>query len=144
MKALCTTFLMSILFTACSVKPEPLVMGRDACYTCKMTLVDNKFGAEVVTKKGKIYKFDDLNCMLKFHHAGYESKENISSWMVALYTEPKQLLDATHAFYSQSEQVKSPMAGNVAAFHSKEEMEKYNTEWNGKILTWKELSEQFK
>ena len=58
--------LIGLAMLGCSAKPEPLVFGKDACYTCKMTLVDSKYGAELVTQKGKIYKFDDLNCMLNF------------------------------------------------------------------------------
>lgn len=144
MKIQLTIFILGIVLSACSVKPEPLVMGKDACHSCKMTLVDNKFGAEIVTKKGKIYKFDDLNCMLKFYNAGHESKENISNCLVAVYTDPTQLIDATNAFYVESELVKSPMAANIAAFSNMQEMEKFNVEWKGKTLAWSELSEQFK
>lgn len=144
MKTLLTIVILGIVISACSVKPEPLVMGKDACHSCKMTLVDNKFGAEIVTKKGKIYKFDDLNCMVKFYNAGHEPKDNISSCIVAAYTDPTKLLDATKAIYVESEMVKSPMAANIAAFSSKQEMEKFNLEWKGKTLTWNELSGQFK
>ncbi|QLH31771.1 MAG: hypothetical protein HWD62_04430 [Cyclobacteriaceae bacterium] len=36
---------MMLFLWGCAAKPEPLVFGSDACYTCKMTLVDRKFGA---------------------------------------------------------------------------------------------------
>ena len=32
--------------------------------------MDPKFGGEVITKKGKIYKFDDLHCMVSFLKSG--------------------------------------------------------------------------
>ncbi|MCX8489678.1 MAG: hypothetical protein ORN54_01270 [Cyclobacteriaceae bacterium] len=41
-----------LLFISCSTEPEPLVYGTDICHFCKMTLMDKKFGAELVTKKG--------------------------------------------------------------------------------------------
>ncbi|MDX1911017.1 MAG: hypothetical protein SFV22_06010, partial [Saprospiraceae bacterium] len=49
---------------ACSTGPEPIRYGQDNCHACKMTLTDRRFGAEIVTKKGKVYKFDDLNCLM--------------------------------------------------------------------------------
>ena len=109
-----------------------------------MTLVDSKFGAEIVTKKGKIYKFDDLNCMMKFIGSGYEPDENIALQLVVDFTQPETLINAQQAFYSQSEQVKSPMASHIAAFEKKEDVERYNKEWTGVTLTWEELVKQAK
>ncbi|SHH16920.1 copper chaperone NosL [Chryseolinea serpens] len=139
MKYLAVSFIALVSLFSCSVKPEPLVMGKDACYTCKMTLVDEKFGAEILTRKGKIYKFDDLNCMVNFIHSGYEPKENVASYLVANYVGTPKLLDATKSFYSQSDLIRSPMAGHVAAFERKDEFEKFNAEWHGTMLSWDEL-----
>jgi len=144
MKTIFTTLLIGLILAACDVKPEPLVMGKDACHTCKMTLVDDKFGAEIITKKGKVYKFDDLNCAINFYNSGIEPKENISTCMAAVYNNPKQLLTVTQAFYCQSDLVKSPMGGNVATFSNKDDLEKFAREWKGKTFTWNELLEQFK
>ena len=60
-------------------------MVKTPAYTCKMTLVDKKFGAEVVTKKGKVYKFDDLNCMIKFYQLRISNPKKIlpfSLWLI--------------------------------------------------------------
>lgn len=137
-----TILLLCFSLLSCSVNPEPLVLGKDACYTCKMTFIDKKFGAEIVTKKGKVYKFDDLNCMLKFMDSKYESAENIALQLVVDFAQPEKLVNARQAFYSQSEQVKSPMSSHVAAFEKKEDLEGYNKEWSGVILTWEELLKQ--
>ncbi|HEY3387683.1 MAG TPA: hypothetical protein VGK46_14315, partial [Saprospiraceae bacterium] len=63
--------LSAAMIIACSQDPEPLRYGKDTCYTCKMTLMDKKFGAELVTAKGKVYKFDDVNCMVNFINSDY-------------------------------------------------------------------------
>jgi len=107
-----------------------------------MTLVDKKFGAEIVTKKGKIYKFDDLNCMIRFISSGYEPAENIAFQLAVDFSNPEKLIDTQQAFYSQSDQVKSPMSSHVAAFEKKEDLERYNKEWTGVIVTWEELLKQ--
>jgi copper chaperone NosL len=38
-----------VSLAACTVEPEPLRFGKDGCHACKMTLMDSKFGAEIVT-----------------------------------------------------------------------------------------------
>ena len=37
----------------CNPKPEKITFGKDNCAECKMTIMDPKFGGEIVTKKGK-------------------------------------------------------------------------------------------
>jgi copper chaperone NosL len=83
---------ISIIVIACSIKPEPLQFGMDACYTCKMTLMDNKYGAELVTRKGKVYKFDDINCMLNFYHSGSEATEDFNTYWSLILLILKSLL----------------------------------------------------
>jgi copper chaperone NosL len=144
MKTSLIIILISTVLISCSVKPEPLHYGQDGCYTCKMTLMDKKFGAEIVTKKGKIYKFDDMNCMINFYNSSVEPAENIAYRLVIDFANPENFIDAQEAFYIKSENIKSPMASQVAAFSTKEQRDKYNKELNGAILTWGELVTQFK
>lgn len=139
MRSIPGIFLLLSLLFSCSVSPEPLNYGKDSCYTCKMTLVDKKFGAEVVTMKGKIYKFDDLNCMISFYNSGDVSEENIAESLVIDFAHPEKLIDAQTAVYVQSSEIKTPMVSQVAAFSSMEIMEPFNKEWQGKIMDWNEL-----
>jgi len=129
---------------ACKVEPEPLQFGKDGCHACKMTLMDNKFGAEIVTSKGKIYKFDDVNCLLQFYNSGQVATEDMKEILIVDFSKPEKLIDARNALYVKSESIKSPMAGNVAAFESNEDLEKLNADWRGILLTWGELQTQFK
>lgn len=129
---------LSLLFS-CSVSPEPLNYGKDSCYTCKMTLIDKKFGAEVVTLKGKVYKFDDLNCLISFHNTGIVPEENISKSLVIDFANSEKLIDAETAVYVQSDQIKTPMVSQIAAFSSMEFLEPLNKEWRGKVMNWNEL-----
>jgi copper chaperone NosL len=56
----------TLLMTGCNPKAEKIIAGTDSCAECKMTIMDPKFGAEIVTKKGKVYKFDDAHCVATF------------------------------------------------------------------------------
>lgn len=124
---------------SCKVKPEPLAYGKDACHACKMTLVDNKFGAEIVTNKGKIYKFDDVNCLVGFYKSGYVPSKDVHSILVADYLKTETLLDATAAFYVKSDNIRGPMGGDVAAFGQSEIAQHQSETSRGKVLGWNEV-----
>ncbi|HCW07750.1 MAG TPA: hypothetical protein DGG95_10350 [Cytophagales bacterium] len=139
--------IVAVSFIKCSVKPEPLQYSKDNCSFCKMTLMDDKFGGELVTKKGKIFKFDDLKCMTIFMNSG-EGKANEYVYSVTVnyahVADEFDLIPTEGAFFLESPEVKSPMAGNVAAFQSKEDAEKFQKQWNATTLTWNELLNRFK
>lgn len=130
--------------TSCKVEPEPIVYGTDNCQVCKMTMMDKRFGAEIVTRKGKVYKFDDVNCMMQFLHSGEVGDRDIQYKLVIDYAQPGKLIPAGEAFYIKSAQVKSPMASQVAAFESNESHKEFKKQLNGIYLTWGELTTQFK
>ncbi len=136
--------LLAVITYGCTVEPEPLIYGADMCHTCKMTLMDPKFGAEIVTKKGKVYKFDDVNCMLGFYHADFDEQGNIAHLLVINFAQPKQLIDATNSWYLKSDLIRSPMASGIAAFATEDEYVRYKKEWKAILMSWGETNTQFK
>ncbi len=58
--------ILLLIVTNCSVSPKAIDYGNDGCHFCKMTIVDKLHAAEVVTNKGKVYKFDATECMINF------------------------------------------------------------------------------
>ena len=136
MKQILSLLPLSLFLLACSQSPEPLVYGKDGCYTCKMTLMDKKFGAEIVTLKGKVYKFDDLNCMISFYNSDYEPQENIARSLVIDFAQPEVLVDAQSAVYVCAAKIRSPMASQVAAFSRRDQLEIPNKEWQGNVMDW--------
>ncbi len=136
--------LLAAIAYGCTVEPEPLAYGTDMCHTCKMTLMDLKFGAEIVTKKGKVYKFDDVNCMLGFYHSDFESQGEIAHLLVVNLAQPTKLINATNSWYLKSELIRSPMASGIAAFATEEEYSLYKKEWKAILMSWGETNTQFK
>ncbi len=135
---------IALVLVSCSTEPVPLEYGKDICQHCKMTLVDSKFGAELVTKKGKILKFDDLNCFLNFYNGNEINQEEYAHKLVIDFARPGTLIEATNAHYIKSELIKSPMASQLAAFENYEEMTALKEEWKGIYLSWGEVVTQFK
>lgn len=132
--------IVSLAFaTSCSVQPQPIRYGKDACHHCKMTLMDNKFGAELVSTKGKVFIFDDVNCFVGFIKKGTLSKNEVAHYLVTDFASPGTLVNAQTATYVWSEEINTPMASNIVGFKDTRLREQYNAKWNGKIMSWEEL-----
>jgi len=131
--------LLLVFLSSCSTKPEPIKVGTDNCYFCKMTITDARFGAELVTKKGKLYKFDDMHCILSFLQAKAVEENDISGIYLTDFSNGNQLVKATEALLLQSEELRSPMNGNVAAFSSNDSMKKIMEKYKGTQTTWSQL-----
>ncbi len=131
--------LLLVFLSSCSTKPEPIKVGTDNCYFCKMTITDARFGAELITQKGKVYKFDDVHCILDFLQAKAVEEKEISGIYLTDYSNGNQLVKATEALLLQSEDLRSPMNGNVAAFSGNDSLKKIMENFKGKQTTWNEL-----
>ncbi|SDZ28664.1 MULTISPECIES: nitrous oxide reductase accessory protein NosL [Rhodonellum] len=140
-----TTLCCILMFLAsCNVEPRAIRYGEEICHHCKMKLMDPHFGAEVLTEKGKIFIFDDVNCLMTFLESNKIPAENIKKILVADYHSPESLIDASNSFYLKSEQFKTPMASSIAAFGDYETLKEYKTKHGGIYLAWGELMTQFK
>lgn len=136
--------LLLIGVIACEVKPRAINYGEDACHHCKMKLMDPHFGAEALTRKGKVYIFDDVNCLMNWKDQEKISEEELAEVLVTDYNQPETLIDATTAFYLKSPDFKTPMASGVAAFADYEALKAYKNKNGGIYLAWGELVTQFK
>ncbi len=130
-------FLM--MMTGCSTEPQPLRLGKDNCDFCKMTISDKRFGAELVTKKGKIYKFDDGHCLLAFLQAGTIEKTAIDAVYFTNFIGNNELLNVKQAWFLQSPKLKSPMNGNIAAFASEDSLHAWIPKYYGNMISWEEM-----
>lgn len=128
-----------LFMTSCNTKPQPFAYGKDICDDCKMTIMDPKFGGEVITKKGKIYKFDDSHCLIHFLKSGDIKQADIAQTVFIDYNNEKNFLDVKSNYFVVSPQLKSPMNGNAAGFSSKETAEQKAKETNGIVKSWDEL-----
>ncbi|MHA7130169.1 nitrous oxide reductase accessory protein NosL [Algoriphagus namhaensis] len=144
MKRLLIFTTLLALCMACSSEPRDIQLGKDACHHCKMTLMDPKFGAELVTEKGKVFIFDDVNCMLQYMDSDQAREQSYSHILVMDYLNPGTLLDANFAHYLKSEKFKTPMASNVIAFQDYDLLKSHKIENGGVYLAWGELRTQFK
>jgi copper chaperone NosL len=131
-------FLLTALMS-CSTGPSPIRYGQDNCDYCKMGISDRRFGFEILTQKGKAYKFDDMHCLLGFMQSGRVAKTEIAEFYFADFSGNGQWTRAAACYLLQSPVLHSPMNGNVAAFASPDSMSKYKAELQGQSVLWKDL-----
>ena len=132
-----------ISFLSCKAQPEPINYGHDDCSFCKMAIVDKAHSAQMVTKKGKQYKFDAIECMANYVNQNPEVAEK-AILLVADYKNPGTLTDAPKSYYLISRKIKSPMGANLSAVKSIEDANKLISEFGGEIYTWDSLLNYFK
>ncbi len=128
--------MLLLAFWSCSPEVEPIEFGKDQCDFCRMGIVDPKFAAQAVTKKGRNYKFDAIECLVGFLKDKDEA--TMAYLLVADYT-TQQMTDAKKATYLISDQIHSPMGASLCAFANKEDAEKAQKELGGQLYDWNSL-----
>ena len=131
------------LIISCSTGPEPIAYGRDGCAYCEMTIMDQRYGTELVTSKGKIFKFDSIECLVRYLKEGEAEQANVKLVLLTPFTHPETLEDAHQSFILHSPGMPSPMGMFLTAFKDEATAQQFQEENGGKIYTWKELLDQF-
>jgi len=127
---------LSLSFLSCAnnTKAVAIKLNVDNCDFCKMSIADGKYGAEVITEKGRTYKFDDIMCMMNYCRENSNTK--ISSYYVHDFTQDNILIPAPTAHFISGGTIKSPMRGGVIAFSSEKDAKEFGTKLNAEFITW--------
>ncbi|MGD8306016.1 MAG: nitrous oxide reductase accessory protein NosL [Ignavibacteria bacterium] len=136
--------LLSILISYCGSDPEAIHYGQDECEFCRMLITDDKYGAELITDKGKIYKFDSMECMVEFSLVKNLIGDKNNRLLVTNFDSPGEFIEASNSFYVKNDQFRSPMGLNVTAFSNKETAENFMTTNGGEYLSWLDVIELVK
>jgi len=135
--AIASFFIFGLM--SCNTGPQSFKFGEDACSFCKMSIADQRFGAEIVTKKGKVFKFDDMHCLLAFRKANTINNNDIKETYLINFYEPHNFIEAPKAFLLKSDELHSPMGGNIANFDNENKLKEAAQKFKGEIITWNSL-----
>ncbi|HXH17978.1 MAG TPA: nitrous oxide reductase accessory protein NosL [Chitinophagales bacterium] len=135
-----TAFFLIMLLSGCSVQPQPIVFGEDQCHHCKMTIADKRYGAEIVTRKGKVFKYDAIECLVSsiYKDESIDTSDIHSLWVID-FSEPGKLTDATQCLYLQSYDLPSPMGMFLTAVADRKKMGELSALHKGDVLKWEEV-----
>lgn len=129
--------LPAFLSLNCGDGPKPIDYGNANCLHCEMTVMDPKFGAEMITAKGKVHFFDSAECLAEYQSENKEASEGAQLYVTDLET--GKLTDALTASFFTSPEVNSPMGGNLAAFEKESAISGFYHLAGGKVLSWREV-----
>ncbi len=135
--------IVTLLFISCEISPQKIEYGTDACHYCNMTIVDRQHASQLVTTKGKAFKYDAIECMVHDLQENMADTE-IAMHLVADFRQPGELMDATSAAYLVSEKIQSPMGENLSAFQDRATAEQAQQEFTGTVYSWDEIKQHLK
>ena len=141
--SLLSTALLAVLLSGCDHQSKPIEYGIDKCEFCRMSIVDQRFGCEIVTQKGKVYMFDAVECLVNYLDERVEDDSKLKLILTNTYDAPGKLIDVKSCTYLQSEHMPSPMGMYLNPFSNSGMAKKVQEENPGKLMDWSELREHF-
>jgi len=132
---------LTTLLAGCDSGPRPIRYGRDECAECKMTLVDRHYGAEFITARGRVYVFDDLNCLTAhLRRPATPSGADVRS-VVVDFKHANVFIPVDQALFLQHPGLRTPMASGLAAFVAEADLEAVRRELGGggRVLRWPDV-----
>ncbi len=143
MKFLMLLAIISMVSASCSVGPEPIHYGEDNCVLCAMTIMDTRYGTEIVTKKGKVFKFDSVECLVEFLQKDGVDSTDVKLILVTPFNRPEDLVDATASHFLNCKDLASPMGMFLTAFETEATAMNFKDQFGGKVYCWEGLNRNF-
>lgn len=115
-RALVVGMLLAIaaILAACTPGASVIHYGHDDCAYCRMVISDPRYGAQLVTTTGKVYRFDSIECLASYYRQAHERGTVRSVW-VSDYAHPGTFMAAEEARYQRAPGVASPMGKGIIA-----------------------------
>jgi copper chaperone NosL len=128
-----------LVFQGCGKSgPVPFFWGEDACHHCKMTLVQKGFAAQRINDKGKVYKYDAIECLLEDLKA--KPVRVGEGLFVSDWSRPDAMVsEAQSVFFLKGGDITSPMGSALAAFQSRDSATAFQARVGGDLLDWSGL-----
>ncbi len=118
-----------------SSEPRALVAGEDTCAYCRMSITDERFGAQVVTGTGKIHTFDSIECLAGFV-VTLASETRVAGVYVTDFADPGTFVAAEQAVYIIDGHVDSPMGRRLIGFAADADTTALRATYGGRVLSW--------
>jgi copper chaperone NosL len=109
-----------------------------------MIISDPRFGAELVTDKGKVFVFDDLNCYWNYRNNKALKAEEIAHSVVVIFNKPGTFKEADQLCFLQSGAIRSPMGSGMAAFDGDSVCKAEEIRLKAVLLSWEGVAERLR
>ena len=141
MKTILSLFFVLLLLSSCSKEPVPIHFNEDECAYCRMIISDKRYGGELMTNKGKAYKFDSIECLSAYVQEQKPGSKDIYRLLIIDFYMPEVLIDVEQAWFLHSDLLKSPMGLNLSAFNNKDMAQTVKDVYPGELVRWQKVNE---
>ncbi|HEX3157919.1 MAG TPA: nitrous oxide reductase accessory protein NosL [Gemmatimonadaceae bacterium] len=127
---------VALAAVACAAPgPRAIQYGSEACGYCRMTISDERYGAQLVTTTGKVHTFDSVECLASYYLAQDDPAVVRSVW-VSDFRRPGTLVRAEDARFIRGGTQHSPMGLGLTAFAPEEDAAGLRGEFGGEPMGW--------
>ena len=114
--------------------------GTESCELCRMAVTDPRYGAQLVTRTGKVRTFDSIECLASYYlRASRGDGERPRAW-VGDFTRPGTLVRVDSArFLRTAGPRSSPMGRGLLAVGSDASLQALQRELGGTTLGWTDV-----
>ena len=125
---------------------RPVRVGVDVCPYCNMTVIDARYAAQMVSRTGKVYSYDAIECLVD-HLNGYGGpkaapRELYAADFAASRADRAGLRAVDGLVFLYHRRIRTPMGGGLVAFARPEDADRFVQERRLKgvrRMRWDEL-----
>lgn len=128
------------LLWSCQPKEQSIDYGVEACSYCRMNIVDERYGSQLISTTGKTYSFDAIECMLH-----YKQEQTDTEWKLELVTDfnlPAKLIPAQEVMVVRTKTLPSPMGMYLTAVKGEAEAQELLNTHKGELYSYPEVVEE--
>lgn len=131
---------LALLFVlvACGRTPAPIEYGSEGCDYCRMEITDPRYGAQLVTSRGKVHAFDSVECLASF--AASMPADRTRAILVSDFANPGTMLPVAEARFYRDTRRSGPMGGGILAVSKMADSAWIALNVRGAALAWDEVS----
>jgi copper chaperone NosL len=133
-------FVLAFVLSACGgsdYAPRAIKEETDRCAACNMLVRDDRYAAQIITKDGQAFKFDDIGCLYEW--MAENGTESIGAAYVRDYRS-EAWIRREKAYYVYDPSFQTPMAHGVLSFETETDARSFIREQGkGKLMSAEDL-----
>ena len=118
--------------------PAAVAYGRADCDVCRMRITDERYGGELITRTGKVYQFDSIECLAHYSLTTTAQRDARSLW-VSDFDHPGHLMPASRARFISRGGPGSPMGAGLLAIGAATDVAAMVKRFGVAPMTWAEV-----